>query len=438
VFERSQQQTRTGRLLLVCLALAAPALAGPAVRGDAAVVLQQVRGEADAKRAIEVLSGYGQELLGEALVILTDGELDVAEGERSGLTRLQREALLGAVARLSSPWVMQELERRYRPELDLDARRAFLAIMEYSASAWDLEFLIELGTPGPEAPFTHQQLAERFVLTLKGALGRREVGAEAGNLIVDAPDAVRRSLVTGLGSIRTTRSLELLGQLMGADAALDKLVLKQIWLTTRSGVGTSDRWLIEALGEQLTSLDPDCLLFAAQSLGYLGVSDSVPRLIELLDHDAARVSVAVLSTLRDLSGQALPADSGRWRVWLSAESEWATRNLSSLPADLSHESAGLAAQRINEYSRHTHYREPLGPVIASAAGHPEPQIRRLAAIGLKQLGAASQAFALVPLLEDESAEVRRESLASLRALTNLDLLPDPRLWDDALNSFGSP
>ena len=276
-----------------------------------------------------------------------------------------------------------------------------------------------------------RRVADALTLATEGILRRDQrtwvgLSAEAKRSSAATTDALLRAA----GRVGGPRGAEVLGDLLGFAPELDHAVLSQLSCAVRPLHDGLPAWIAERVRGYLAHTNSQVQRTAATLSGDLNDHEAVPRLIDLLTHDAAPVRSASAWGLGEITGLRLGEDHARWNDWYSKESSWFGERAEQLFIELESPDPTTVRAALFEVARHQIHRDTLAIRVRHTLDHEDPAIRNTACSVLGQLGVRATAPDLIALLHGDTARAARDAL---EAITGLNLPADPDAWNEALS-----
>jgi len=366
--------------------------------------------------------------------------------ELAGLFQAAAHGLLPATAgeprSLGAEWqrvVRESLAARPRRELvplleDLAARgpsapesREAQLLLESVGSADHLRLLVRLTCPPPVRPGLAPELRRGFESALSAILARDPAAlARLPALLAESPAVLAGPLVDGLARQPSPEATRLLAELLGRAPGLDVLLLLR--LAERGPLVGEAAGLHRSVRPYLRERDPVVVGAAAQACGRLGDEEAIAELVALLGHEDARVRASAIDALQRLTGLAYGPDPARWLRWFHDEERWWEREAEPL---LLHVERGRGLEFVRasrEVLEHRLYRARIARAFALGLTRAQDEGAELACQALARLGSPVGVGALVEALEHRDARVRQAAWKALRAITGVELPPDPAAW----------
>ena len=366
-------------------------------------------------------------------MLVTGRVLDLGDGVQV-LSVIQRRLILDAYGELGGAFLRRELGTRLSAPADPAERRAAVRTLGVIADAYDLETLLD---------FAHVEGEERLDRDMDGALReataailRRDSRAfdRLQSMWRSTPIEVRGALLAGVGATRDPRSLELVKEVIAWHADDVGQAIAQV---PKIGA-SSDQRLNDELAFHLRSFigpdRPSHMRAAILAVAALDDLESIPLLIELLDHESRGVRQNSLWALRDLTGQNYSSDAKRWSYWHAREVEWSRREQGKLFRQVVSRDAAEVMQALREISKHPLARHELGIASRTLARHRSHLARAEFCRTAAKLACREAIAHLVDLLADPSQLVSRAAWEALVEITGEDLPAEPGAWWGVLSS----
>ncbi|MFT4540760.1 MAG: HEAT repeat protein [Planctomycetota bacterium] len=243
---------------------------------------------------------------------------------------------------------------------------------------------------------------------------------------------IAKALLRALAGTKTPEALQLLADSLGLNRELEATILQEM------------KGLLSAFPTQLANgfevtllpylSDDDTYVRRAATMvaGATIEPDLANRLVELLEDDERGVREAAHWSLKQLSGHSLPANSNRWKAWLSGEARWFNQEWRQLHEDLASGERDRVVQAMSETCSHPLYRRQTSERVTLLLEHSDSLIRGAACSALRQLNFSADLLSITYLLDDSDPAVAHKALATLQSLTGKSLPPSIETWHDAL------
>ena len=242
-------------------------------------------------------------------------------------------------------------------------------------------------------------------------------------------------------------ALEALLGLIGRDSVLDRRLATLVAEIELRFPWRSDRRAREALRAHIRDLarnaEPAARMAALASVARLRDPDLLQLAIRLLGDTSPEVRERARTTLacallllpEPPSDEPIRAstEQARWRAALARETNWWSEHERELRAHLRSGSETRIAAAVTEVQLHPLFRHELASEIALALSDCGGALTIELCRTLALLGSAEPVPPLAELLHDPDPRVRRAACESLRALTGVDLPPEPRIWERYVN-----
>lgn len=337
--------------------------------------------------------------------------------------RVVRESLAGRPRRELVP-LLEDLAAR-GPSVP-EAREAQL-LLESVGSADHLRLLVRVTSPPAARPGLAPELRGGFESALTAILARDPAAlARLPALLSESPAALAAPIVDGLAGQPSAEATRLLADLLGRTPGLDVLLLLR--LAERGPLLAEASGLHGSVRRYLRERDPVVVGAAAQACGRLGDEEAIGELVALLGHEDGRVRASAIDALQRLTGLAYGADPARWLRWYREEERWWEREAESL---LIHVERGRGLEYVRasrEVLEHRLYRARIARAFALGLTRAQGEGAELACQALERLRSPVGVGALVEALEHREPRVRQAAWKALRAITGVELPPDPVAW----------
>jgi hypothetical protein len=178
----------------------------------------------------------------------------------------------------------------------------------------------------------------------------------------------------------------------------------------------------------LAGADSESLRAAIVASGRMEDADAIPHLIAILRTGSTGPGTDAVWSLERITGLRLGREVQRWDAWYAREQDWWREESSAAFAALD---GGSRAERVTALlaiGKLQGWRHKLAAEVAPSLQDPDPEVARLAAQVLRNLGSRYVGAALVRALERPESAVVREVWRALRSTTRKDLPSDPAAW----------
>lgn len=297
------------------------------------------------------------------------------------------------------PWVAE----RVSPGAPEAERIAALRVLAHVGGPQSVPLCARLASEGPRA----RVLGDELRHALAGLLRRRpETFERLWVLFEETPGDLRRFAFEAVGDVPARSALSDLADWL--DRARDQrpTVLRSIARVAAASPAPHGAELRERVREFLDDDAPAVRAAAALAAGALEDAQACEALITLLEDERAAVRHAALDGLRAIARHPFRGDPDRWRSWYATESRWWGERSEAVFETLRTGSPTALIGAIGELVSHSLDRHRLAAELLGALEDDSSQVRRLAALGLGQLGSALAIQALTLATQDEDASVR--------------------------------
>ena len=296
----------------------------------------------------------------------------------------------------------------------------------------DLARLLELALVDPE-PGPTDAMARAFRQAVRSILADDPIGFQrVPRIWRAAPDPLLVPLLVAVGETQDPRALEFISEIISWRDDLLLPAIAQVRKVGPSGDARLDAELAFRLRSYLDPEEPGRCQAACFALAALGDLESIPLLIDLLEHESRGVRADVHWSLRELTGLSFPGDAGRWSHWYRSEMDWIRRAKAKEFRLLLSRDAVEVTRALRTIAQHPLARDDLVAALPALIVHRSPAVRSgicRTAAGLRCTDAVSD---LIEALDDPTVEVSAAAWDALRALTRLDLPHDARVWREEL------
>ncbi len=225
--------------------------------------------------------------------------------------------------------------------------------------------------------------------------------------------------------------------LLGRRSEIDRGIVPRLPALARDAGRPLRPDTLARLREMLDHADVELARSAAVALAQLEDLEAVGELVGALRSGEPRLVDSARWALVELTGMGYGATPEPWEAWYAEQADWYANRAPEVLRMLDDPRAGPPTQALRELSARPLFRADLAPAIAGVLERPEPQLRLLGCSTLRRLGSDEAKPLLVRRLADTDPRVVETSHAALVELTGLDLPPDARRWQDALESGGA-
>jgi len=384
----------------------------------AAAELARVEDERDVRRQALALAGLGAPAIPVLFEALYSGRMElVLDGDETRLLTLspdQEECLLVAFEHLPGDPVRDHLLEEV---VLTDTARgvALLRVLERIGASRDIIPLLERLTAHEETCALFGTLGETLETTLSAVIERDSTAAH--RLLAEIPLTSRSLwtyLVSALACSDDPAATGALARLLNVDDELDSIVLCTMGsegpdrpIEVQIRWAAACRWHLESIHEVN-------LREAAFALGRLLDTESVPALLELLEHDDPAVRRAAEHALGEISGLHMEADPATWRSLVREEQTWWLEDYPEV-REVLERGAPRTAQALSDISQIRFRRHDVARDLAALveAGAPNPA---LLCETLGMLGSPHAIPALQAVLLDPDPQVQSAARRALAAL----------------------
>lgn len=320
-----------------------------------------------------------------------------------------------------------------------DARAALLSIVRENppleAHARALELLSEIGSPTDlttALTIARNALAQDSIPTeldeapsaasaLRACAARliAKHGANSSDfprLLRDSPDELAPALIDALVDIGSARELELLAELLRADAWREPYLLGALSRVARKLDAPFDERVCSSVRHVLDSVDPTHVREAAVCSGWLEDVHAVDTLVELLAHSDRGVHTSAGWALQRITGRNFAPNPLAWRRWLDQQCVWWNERAPELLVAIESGDAPQRLRALNEVARRRFPRHELARELARVLPSGDPTALRLGCAALAGLKSKSALPALRELYERADGAALESITAVLHAL----------------------
>ncbi len=394
-------------------------------RGRLEHVLAEAANPADLRRR---LAGLEPEAIPLLFQVLELGALPAQPDQpERALTEDQltsvRDALAARPRRELVPFLENLASLDPLPQARVEALRLLGAV----GSREHLKLLVRLAAParGPLSP----EPRAAFGSALSSIVNRDPSAlAHMRALFQEAPPRFSGSIVEALADVPAPEALGCLADMLGSSPGLDPLILARLAERGASGKSRIDEEVREVVRRYLERREEMLLVPAARAAGELGDDEAVEHLIGLMDHPDAHVRESVFAALQRLSGLSFGPDAVRWTSWYQAEMRWWNEQADEVLLRIEH-GRGLEFTRAARLAlEHRLFRDRVAESFAQALRRRDAGEVCLAARALEELRSPAAIRGLVECLERDEPGVREAAWRALRAITGIELPPEPDSW----------
>lgn len=326
--------------------------------------------------------------------------------------------LLAALKKLRRADVLHAIDAVIRERDDTPRRLGLAKILSELGGEEGLRRILEIS--GEIEPI---QLEGSFVqIPLQESIARLVRGNE--RLAIAVARCVRGS-DPGL-SVILTRGLSLAGAwqaagelalALGRHPRLDLCLAESLATMSEAAAGTLPESVLALLRGQLDASDVGIVCAVAEALGRLGDASSAERLLRLADDPDARLRICANSALTALCGRDLPRAREARSAWLEREKKWSEERLPELELTLAEGDPRKLPGAIAELGSHRMFRHRAAFALIPMLGSERAEVARLACGVLPGFRSRSVVPALRALARNGEPGVREAAATALRAIT---------------------
>jgi hypothetical protein len=352
---------------------------------------------------------------------------DEGEGEQL-LSIYQRELILAAYAEMGRSAALGKLRTAMQAE-ELSARQASVFVYSAVGSDEDLSRVFEFALVDPEVERLGAAMTEAVRLAATSILAREPSGGfrwiERNWRNLEEPLLIE--LVMAVGDTRDPRGLELLAEVMLWREELVGVAIAQVRKLGRAlDEGLNDE-IATSLRLQLDG-EPPNIRAACHAIASLRDLESIPILIELLEHEERGVGDAAHSALRSMTEMAFPAVPRLWSHWYTEEQRWDFRQKQRAFDELLSRDLELVERAAAEIRRHPLAHDDLTAAVPRLLASPRPEIAQYGCKLALELGELRTVPFLIDSIQEDGGELGEEAWQTARALTGWDLPRDFNVW----------
>jgi len=343
-------------------------------------------------------------------------------------------AVLGALA--SQP---PEPLRAYLKELAASAaaeelRCTGLRVLARVAQPADLELCVSCASPAEEEAAVPRARRIAFEQALLAVVRRAPEGRYVlADLLPSLDGSLVGPAVRALALERTPETLELFSGLLGRVEGADGLLLAELADVGRSLGRPADERVSVPVRALLAAGDRHVAVLAAQAAAALQDTRAIGDLIALLSHAEPAVRAAAEEALVLLARKHYRGGPEAWERWYRDELDWWVAEAPRVMARLSADDPALAVAAVRELAQHRLNRDESAEAVAAILWRPEQDLVVVACSTLGYYGSPRALPGLLQALERHEKQVVDAAATALRAITGLDLPPDPDAWRAALD-----
>ncbi|MFT4647204.1 MAG: HEAT repeat protein [Glaciecola sp.] len=222
-----------------------------------------------------------------------------------------------------------------------------------------------------------------------------------------------------LGDCDALSTPDTLARCLGKRHTLDGIVLTQIAGALRKPHLHISEFGLGAVRPMLSNAVAYTRQSAARALGYADDTQSIRRLIQLLNDPSDSVRNETLKALHRITAMTIEGHPDRWRTWFDEETQWWLEDSRDTLRSLKDSTQKDVARTLRELSGKRLFRRELAPHVMAMLDDPRPEVVRLALATLESL--RPPLTDLTPLLKGlvhhRSPIVRNDASRILRYLT---------------------
>lgn len=343
------------------------------------------------------------------------GELGGHDAEPQRLSEAQIRLLERTAVSFSPSLVVPYVRQRVENAPDDAWRETALDLLGIHASSADLFLLAELVVEPGAATAGNEALLTPFTESLTEALRREGSSPRVLSWLADGAEPLRRSVIRAVGRAGDPEGLRWLvlelDEPQYRSTALQEIGRLAPRASSDLAVATS-----RGLHPLLRSPELGVRKHALRALGDLGLSASIPHLIQVLQSaDTGGEHGMAHSALRRITRLELPAQAEAWTRWYEEEQRWLDEEGAGALERLDSTSDAEVVASIQALSARQLHRDRIArSLVPLLSKHPSPSVRGQVCVGLTRLGCREVASSLVDALEDEDRDVRGFALSALR------------------------
>lgn len=329
--------------------------------------------------------------------------------------RVEHAALIGAIR--AHPWArVREVLSLLCGSDESPDRQAALGVLAELGGVESLRMLMT-GAASWKPDGIDPVLERAFRAALADLLREDPDGvALVSAALFELPAGLYHPAIAAMADSGAAGAPEQLARLLGREAGLDPLVLRELRRAVRSPVALVEPIVLGEVRFALRSPDPVLAAEAVTLAIELGDVGAAPRLVEcLLSEDHALRELAHRGLLA-LTGARLPASPAAWSDWLDAEREWWRSSGGELLERIASGEPALVIAALRSALVHPLFRDQLVPAVLNRLDDPSPEIVQIACGVLGQLHARDALPALEALARHEDARVCAAAARAIRRI----------------------
>ncbi len=262
--------------------------------------------------------------------------------------------------------------------------------------------------------------------TLRSVLLRQtDAYSATGSLYRDLASWAAPTLLRAIAATRSLEGLHALPALLGKREEFDSYVLTQIASIARFARAPLNDGELNRIRRFLDSQKPEERRNAAQALGFLDDTESIPELIELLRDADQSVVQSSYSALRLITAMTIDPGYRLWVNWHGRESHWwKTQATPHLNQVRSGRTGGMVVA-LRELGSKRLFRREIAPYLEPLLTSERDETVRIALSALTSLRANDTATlaTMESLLAHPNQVIREQASSSLRLITRREFLP---------------
>jgi len=342
---------------------------------------------------------------------------------------MRTEILTACLRRLPRADVLAALAARATPTSTTDMRLLVVRWLSVMGGADALDRVLVVASSLDAIQYQRAYVQSPIEQGLLAFLAEDPVHVRAiGKSLEKGPLPLAPILARVVATSRAPAAASTLVRNLGRSPELDLEIVRGLGTCGAIGDGLAEHAGMERLRALLNSPDGELQRAAIGTLARLGDADSARTLVELLSHADPLTVVAARRGLEALSGARHGVDPTAWSRWIEEEEEWFSSRLGPLVDTLSSEDVAAVSPALAEILRHPLYRHAIATAWKVQLSSENFARRLLFARMFGSLGSTRAVPWLVPLLDEENAELRAAARTSLVQLTGLDLPAESHKW----------